>query len=196
MEINNQKFTISSPADVVTCSEDFVLHNNFCYQYFGHSHRPFHHAEKFCSHHKSSLVSIHSLQEEEFVVQLAENNTSFWIGLNDEDGPASYHEEGVFKWTDGNVLTDTVFQNWRLGEPNNRRHLDCVKTSYKGWAMAQGGCAASRLPFVCKKQGMLSTGTITTSPNWHPGLTWWYGHQLFTSDEIAFILNLMHSWVY
>ena len=187
---------ISSPADAVTCSEDFVLHNNFCYQYFGHSHRPFHHAEKFCSHHKSSLVSIHSSQEEEFVVQLAENNTSFWIGLNDEDGPASYHEEGVFKWTDGNVLTDTVFQNWRSGEPNNRRHLDCVKTSCKGWAMAQGGCAASRLPFVCKKQGMLSTGTITTSPNWHPGLTWWYGHQLFTSGEIAFILNLMHSWVF
>lgn len=153
---NKNQWCFNYFSSAVTCSGEFVLYHNFCYRYFGHTHRPFHHAEKLCTRYRSSLVSIQSPHEEEFVVQLAENNTSFWIGLNDEDGPASHHKEGVFKWTDGNSLTDAVsYQNWSPGEPDNRRHLDCVKASHKGWAMAQGGCAASRLPFVCKKQGML-----------------------------------------
>lgn len=138
----------------LTCINNFVLFDTFCYRFLGpEAKRPFHHAEKYCGRYHASLLSIHSDSEKEFVVQLAENNTAFWIGLNDEDGPELYHKEGVFKWTDGNAFAEaSSYQDWRPGEPSNRRHLDCVKADHRGWAMAQGGCAASRLPFVCKKQ--------------------------------------------
>ncbi len=101
-------------------------------------------------------MSLLGAEEESFVVQLAENNTSFWIGLNDEEGPASFHKEGIFKWSDGHLFDVAwSYQNWRVGEPNNRKYLDCVKVSRDGWSMALGGCGGSKLPFVCKKQGWL-----------------------------------------
>lgn len=136
------------------CTSDFTLHESHCYRYFGmDSRRAFYHAEKQCTHFRSSLVSLLSREEEEFVVQLVDNNTAFWIGLNDEEGPDSRHTEGVFKWTSGEEHSIDVYRNWRKGEPNNRRHLDCVKADSSGWAMATGGCASSKLPFVCKKRG-------------------------------------------
>lgn len=96
-------------------------------------------------------MSLHSLQEEHFVLNLAHNHTGFWIGLNDEDGPSAEHREGSFKWTSGEEPSS--YCRWKPGEPNNKRHLDCVKADVEGWAMAPGGCATSRLPFVCKKTG-------------------------------------------
>lgn len=103
-------------------------------------------------------MSLLSHGEEEFVVQLTANNTAFWIGLNDEEGPKTRHTEGVFKWTSGEEHDSQVqYQHWKPGEPNNRRHLDCVKADGEGWAMATGGCAASKLPFVCKKRGERET---------------------------------------
>ena len=139
-----------------TCTSDFTLHKTHCYRYFGsESRRAFYHAEKQCTHFHSTLVSLLSQDEEEFVVQLAANNTAFWIGLNDEEGPGSSHTEGVFKWTSGEEHSSALnnYENWKTGEPNNRRHLDCVKADAFGWAMATGGCASSKLPFVCKKKG-------------------------------------------
>ena len=136
------------------CNSDFALHKAHCYRYFGtESRRAFYHAEKQCAHFHSTLVSLLSQEEEEFVVELATNSTAFWIGLNDEEGPGFSHTEGVFKWTSGEEHSEEHYQNWKTGEPHNRRHLDCVKADASGWAMATGGCASSKLPFVCKKKG-------------------------------------------
>ena len=91
------------------------------------------------------------------MVSLAVNQSGFWIGLNDEDGPGDVHTEGYFKWSLGEELFDVTdplsYCHWKPGEPANRRHLDCVKVDADGWSMAPGGCAATRLPFVCKKKG-------------------------------------------
>lgn len=88
-------------------------------------------------------------------MQLANSSTAFWIGLNDEDGPLSHHKEGTFKWTSGDEFSmNSSYHNWRQGEPNNKMHLDCIKVDGQGWAIAEGGCGAARLPFVCKKHGM------------------------------------------
>ena len=85
-------------------------------------------------------------------MQLAENSSSFWIGLNDEDGPDTSHTEGVFKWTDGSTFSGS-HQRWKFGQPDNHRHLDCVKADPSGWSMASGGCASPRLSFLCKRRG-------------------------------------------
>lgn len=142
-----------------TCSKDFVIHKKHCYRYFGlKQQKPFHHAQKLCSRHKSSLLSVLSLEEEEFVSGLAELNvSSIWLGLNDEDGPQAHHKEGHFKWSSGEAFVQgelfASYCNWKFGEPENKRHLDCVKMDAKGWSMAPGGCAATKLPFICKKEG-------------------------------------------
>lgn len=102
-------------------------------------------------------MSLHSSREEDFVVSLAVNQSGFWIGLNDEDGPGVVHTEGYFKWSLGDGQFDVTdplsYCRWKPGEPANKRHLDCVKVDAAGWSMAPGGCAATRLPFICKKKG-------------------------------------------
>ncbi len=149
-------------SDVLWCSNQFVLHGGFCYRYFGvEVRKAFHHAQKLCSRYSSSLVSLHSVQEEHFVLALGLNHSSatadtgFWIGLNDQDGPDHVHREGYFKWSEGEeeFLAPSSYCRWKPGQPDNKRHLDCVKVDSVGWSMATGGCAASRLPFVCKKRG-------------------------------------------
>lgn len=140
---------------IMGCGNHFVLHDNFCYRYFGLDVRkPYHSAQKLCSRYHSSLVSLHNPQEETFVVGLAVNQSGFWIGLNDEDGPGQLHKEGHFKWSFGEeeFAEALSYCRWKSGEPDNKQHLDCVKVDVEGWAMAPGGCAVSRLPFVCKKK--------------------------------------------
>lgn len=94
------------------------------------------------------------MEEEQFVMGLATNQSAFWIGLNDEAGPGQTHKEGHFRWSSGEKFNNpSSYCRWKKGEPINRRHLDCVKVDSEGWALAPGGCAATKLPFVCKKRG-------------------------------------------
>lgn len=150
------------------CSNQFILHDSFCYRYFGSAVRkPYHSAQKQCWRYQSLLVSLHSSREEEFVSTLAMNQSGYWIGLNDEDGPRQVHREGYFKWSLGDEVFDATdpqsYCRWKPGEPDNRKHLDCVKADAEGWAMAPGGCAATRLPFICKKKGECPVPMATRS---------------------------------
>ena len=103
-----------------------------------------------------------SSEEEEFVTGLVPlNGSSIWLGLNDEDGSQPHHKEGNFRWSSGEVFelgSSATYCNWKIGEPENRRHLDCVKMDAEGWSMAPGGCGATKLPFVCKKKGVFNGG--------------------------------------
>lgn len=116
--------------------------------------RSFHHAERHCTRLKASLASLLSPAEESFVVELVENETAFWIGLTDQAPNSDSTTETRFKWTDGNTLSS--HSHWRAGEPSSAAHLHCVQMDREGWALASGGCASTKLPFVCKKQGEIS----------------------------------------
>lgn len=141
-------------AGYLHCTDQYTLYGTFCYRYFGLDTKgTYQYAQKQCSRHRSALVSIYSPPEEAFVVQLTDNNTAFWIGLEDLEGPQPHHREGIFKWSPQSVLTERSYANWKLGEPSNKKHLDCVKADCMGWSMAGGGCASTKLPFICKKQG-------------------------------------------
>ena len=99
-------------------------------------------------------MSIQSSAEHDFVAQLTQYNVSFWIGLNDADGPAEYHREGFFKWTDGNPFVEEhSYSRWKDGEPSNHKHLDCIRSDAEGWSVARGGCASTKLPYVCEMNG-------------------------------------------
>lgn len=141
---------------MLSCPAGFSLYNSSCYKLFGKTTRQtFYHAVKGCFSRHASLVSIHSAEEQEFVVQLAGNITAFWIGLNDhKEQEEKWSTNTVFKWTTGQVLNSSLsYHKWKPGEPINHKHKDCVKSDSIGWSVAQGGCGACKLPYVCKKQG-------------------------------------------
>ena len=139
----------SGAAANLTCTGNFTLHEMACYSYAGSEiRRSFRQAERHCSRLKASLASLLGPGEEAFVRQLVDNDTSFWIGLTDQGSG----REGAFVWTDGAALTHA---SWRDGEPSLASHLHCAMADSEGWALAKGGCASTRLPFVCKKRGEL-----------------------------------------
>lgn len=153
----NSRMMLLTPSDELECKEGFVLHDRSCYYYSGHDAstcKAFHQADKACRRRNSFLVSIQSSAEHDFVAQLTQYNISFWIGLNDADGPAEYHREGVFKWTDGNPFVEEhSYSRWKDGEPSNHKHLDCIRSDAEGWSVARGGCASTKLPYVCEMNG-------------------------------------------
>ncbi|XP_060885031.1 CD209 antigen-like protein E [Labrus mixtus] len=61
-----------------------------------------------CRVRGADLVIVDSFGEQEFITDNIESHT--WIGLSDSDN------EGIWKWTDGTVLTQAY---WARGEPNN-----------------------------------------------------------------------------
>ncbi|XP_070778015.1 lactose-binding lectin l-2-like [Enoplosus armatus] len=87
--------------------------NGSCYKYVG-THMTWADAELHCVSQRANLVSIHSLEEQNFVKFLIENfdpaQGSTWIGLSD------IHKEGRWMWSDGSAA-DFFF--WLSHEPNN-----------------------------------------------------------------------------
>ncbi|KAM4539910.1 lactose-binding lectin l-2-like [Odontesthes bonariensis] len=83
-------------------------------------------AELQCVAQGANLVSIHSVQEDDFVKLLIKNfdhNEGLtWIGLSD------LHYEGKWMWSDGSKA-DTFF--WSVGEPTNEKGIEhCVHTNF------------------------------------------------------------------
>lgn len=91
------------------------------------------------------LVSITSLDEEEFLANTVKaiNDTDLtthaWIGLNDQQ------KEGTFQWSDGSPI-DFIY--WNIGEPNNVASEDCVEL-VKGTYWNDILCSES-FPYICK----------------------------------------------
>ena len=138
----------------LTCAGNFSLLERACYLYSGAAmRRSFHHAERHCTRLRASLASLLSPGEESFVAELVENGTAFWIGLTDQAVDKS-SSDAQFRWTDGSA--PSAHSHWREGEPGRAGHLHCVQADRTGWALARGGCASTKLPFVCKKLGECS----------------------------------------
>ncbi|KAM6216739.1 low affinity immunoglobulin epsilon Fc receptor [Rhynchocyon petersi] len=92
-----------------TCPEKWVNLQRKCY-YFGEEALTWLQAKYACEDLHGRLVSIHSLEEQEFLNRHA-NKEGTWTGLQDLD------TEGVFVWLDGSSVD---YSNWRQGEPNNQ----------------------------------------------------------------------------
>ena len=132
----------------LTCAGNFTLRELACYSYSGSEvKRSFHQAERHCSKLRASLASLLSPSEESFVLELTDNESSIWIGLTKQDSANG------FRWTDGAKFSSHA--HWQEGEPSASSHLHCAMAARDGWALARGGCASTKLPFVCKKQGEL-----------------------------------------
>ncbi|XP_030643566.1 C-type lectin domain family 4 member E-like [Chanos chanos] len=79
-------------------------------------------SRQYCRDRGADLVIINSREEQEFVYNLR-NDDSTWIGLTDEE------REDVWKWVDGTALTSRY---WLNGQPDSQTgDQDCVAIQHK-----------------------------------------------------------------
>ncbi|XP_008420437.1 ladderlectin-like [Poecilia reticulata] len=127
------------------CPPFWYIFNGRCYKYVA-TLMTWADAEQHCVNQGANLVSIHSLEEENFVKSLIRNFDPTeginWIGLSDAQ------KDGTYFWSDGSGFS---FKLWNAGEPNNDGGSEhCVHTNWdsaKGW---NDKVCTDRFAFVCK----------------------------------------------
>ncbi|XP_020487246.1 lactose-binding lectin l-2 [Labrus bergylta] len=94
--------------------------NGRCYKYIS-TPTTWADAELYCLSLRANLVSIHSLEEKNFVKLLIKNYDHSerwtWIGLSD------IHKEGNWMWSDG---CQAKYFFWASGQPDNANGEHCV----------------------------------------------------------------------
>uniref|UniRef100_A0A096M7H6 C-type lectin domain-containing protein n=1 Tax=Poecilia formosa TaxID=48698 RepID=A0A096M7H6_POEFO len=115
-----------------------------CYKYFG-SRVTWGEAELQCVSEGANLVSIHSLNEHNFVNFLIKNfdptRSQTWIGLTD------MHKEGGWIWSDGSKYR---FSLWSPGQPDNDSGNEhCGHTNYGSNFYWNERVCSNTFAFVC-----------------------------------------------
>uniref|UniRef100_A0A096LWI5 C-type lectin domain-containing protein n=1 Tax=Poecilia formosa TaxID=48698 RepID=A0A096LWI5_POEFO len=115
-----------------------------CYKYFG-SRVTWGEAELQCVRERANLVSIHSLNEHNFVNLLIKNfdptRSWTWIGLTD------IHKEGGWIWSDGSKYR---FSRWDSGQPDNFHGIEnCGHTNFGSNFLWNDNVCSNKFAFVC-----------------------------------------------
>ncbi|XP_021091715.1 low affinity immunoglobulin epsilon Fc receptor isoform X2 [Mesocricetus auratus] len=129
----------SKGAACSTCPKNWLHFQRKCY-YFGKGSKQWIQARFACSDLEGRLVSIHSQEEQDFLMKHI--NKDAWIGLRD------LNVEGQFIWMDGSPVG---YSNWSPGEPNNAEQgEDCVMMRGSGqWN--DNSCRSFLDAWVCEQ---------------------------------------------
>ncbi|XP_072042584.1 C-type mannose receptor 2-like [Amphiura filiformis] len=136
------------------CPDDWITYDGHCY-YLSTASSSFSAAKASCKSKGAELTSIHSDDENNFLLQQMEANriTVMWIGLHD------ITTEGNFEWIDGTPynFTDWIHQSTGTSEPNSWRggEEDCVDMKKGGpYDIASGSWndehCTGRFKYMCK----------------------------------------------
>ncbi|XP_037548756.1 lactose-binding lectin l-2-like [Nematolebias whitei] len=126
------------------CPMFWFSFNNRCYKYFA-SRLTWGEAEMQCLSEGANLVSIHNVQDHDFVLSLIKNfdptREWTWIGLTD------MHKEGGWIWTDGSRYS---FSQWDSGQPSNDNgNQHCGHVNYGNKYNWNDYPCSNKSPFVC-----------------------------------------------
>lgn len=158
----------TEPPEIGICPSDNIEDN---WVAFGESCYLFRHSEFLnqadsslaCQTRKSSLVSIHSDEENQFIYSHIQPNSAQaqWIGL-------IRSSSGEFLWSDGST---TSYFNWDSGEPNNGANGDenCVEMVMHSKKWNDVSCKILN-GYVCKKLQVVSSNTTTGPPTTPPSV--------------------------
>ena len=117
-------------------------------------------AQQVCESLNSSLTSIHSAAESDFILgQVRSSDTNkFWIGFTDRA------KEGSFEWVDG---SDVTYTNWIEGQPDDfRSNQDCgMALLTRGSRWDDANCRSSRTSgYICRKDINWLTNSAISLP--------------------------------
>ncbi|XP_035039049.1 lactose-binding lectin l-2-like [Hippoglossus stenolepis] len=126
------------------CPMFWFSFNNRCYKYVS-TQMNWADAELHCLSEGANLVSIHSLDEHNFVKTMIKNfdhaEGKTWIGLSD------LHKEGSWMWSDGSAMDFTF---WFSGEPNNNEGREhCCYNNISDDTKWNDGYCSDLYPSVC-----------------------------------------------
>ncbi|XP_023254715.1 lactose-binding lectin l-2-like [Seriola lalandi dorsalis] len=125
------------------CPVFWFSFNGRCYKYVA-TRMSWADAELYCVSEGANLVSIHSLDEEDFVKSLIKNfdhtEQRTWLGLSDSQ------KEGSWMWSDGSAVN---FDFWSPGEPNNHGNEDCVHNNFDNYKKWNDARCSDTYPSVC-----------------------------------------------
>ena len=105
---------------VPTYGCDAITDDGTCFSYFTSTSRiNWETARQRCLLWGYDLASVKNSQENSllYATRSTSNSVNCWIGLNDRSS------EGLYVWSDG---SNSLYRNWRFGEPNNQENEDCV----------------------------------------------------------------------
>uniref|UniRef100_UPI0037E91D5C lactose-binding lectin l-2-like n=1 Tax=Semicossyphus pulcher TaxID=241346 RepID=UPI0037E91D5C len=126
------------------CDDYWFNFNSRCYKYVA-TLMTWADAELNCVSMGANLVSIHSLEEQNFVKSLIKNFDPAvgwtWIGLND------IHKEGRWMWSDGSAAN---YSFWLSGQPDNAGSNEHCVHEYSVTEVKWNDLPCSKtLAFVC-----------------------------------------------
>ncbi|XP_053302119.1 lactose-binding lectin l-2 [Pleuronectes platessa] len=131
------------------CPMFWFSFNNRCYKYVA-AQMTWADAELNCLSQGANLVSIHSLDEKNYIKALiksfdpAEGKT--WIGFSDNN------KEGSWMWSDGSAVD---FNFWAPGQPDNSHSSEnCCYNNYETVKKWNDGYCTDPLPSVCASRIM------------------------------------------
>jgi len=119
------------------CGAGELLFEDSCWWDDCHGHYTWARAEDECKARNMSLASIHSEEEQAFVLAMTEGKNCYpsWIGLSD----AAYDWHRDWQWSDG---TPVDYLNWYQGDPCHVVAWECAYTSlsHSGGEWGCGPC--------------------------------------------------------
>ncbi|KAL6738978.1 hypothetical protein Aduo_012471 [Ancylostoma duodenale] len=156
----------SPPREPGHCQSEwaYLASTDSCYRRFLWA--DFDNAEEICVSNNGHLASIHNVEENTFVNEIAESGNDYgdgsdltWIGLTQ----VNYPNNKDWTWTDG---TPFDYKNWAPSQPDNYKGIEhCVQlhsdymgkdpskdSSYRHWNDMP--CTTNMRAFVCKKPAL------------------------------------------
>ena len=140
-----QRFTVLLSLSTAICSTpDWLRLDNSCFKAFTEKVNWFT-AQRACQIFNSSLTSIHTGKENDFIRQrvVSSNDSSAWIGLN------NLRNNTKFEWTDGSHVS---FTNWAPKEPNNAGGENCTELHVLTGNWNDLNCSSENRTYVCEKR--------------------------------------------
>jgi len=120
------------------CSPGWSVFGGKCYKYYSRN-KTWKDARDYCLRMKADLASIHTLEENIFIGNLAVT-TPIWIG--------GLRVGSNWVWSDGSLFDYT---NWILGEPNNVNQAEKYIQIKDNWSPYGWNDSKGSHRFVCKQ---------------------------------------------
>ncbi|XP_041812441.1 C-type mannose receptor 2 [Chelmon rostratus] len=168
------------------CKQGWKWHSPACY-WVGEDLLTFEEARKSCEDHGAALVTITNRFEQAFANSLVfgRSDDSFWIGLNDQGSPGSFH------WLSGDEVSYT---NWNRDQPVNVRG-GCVSMATGSaiglWEVRE--CASSKAKFICRQNQDTSLSPEPPVPQPTPSLSGSCPSGWKSNSNLRYCYKVFHS---